>query len=68
MRNVFLLTVTMRVVLLLTTLATRSFAEEVKPHRLTQVPLAQVVIEDEFEAGTHWYRATSLNFFNNNRS
>ncbi|HEX3624827.1 MAG TPA: beta-L-arabinofuranosidase domain-containing protein, partial [Verrucomicrobiae bacterium] len=48
MRNVFLLTVTMRVVLLLTTLATRSFAEEVKRHRLTQVPLPRVVIEDEF--------------------
>ena len=48
MRKVFPLTVTMRVVLLLTALATPAFAQDVKPHRLTQVPLQQVVIEDEF--------------------
>ena len=34
--------------MLLTLLAIPAFAQEAKPHRLTQVPLQQVVIEDEF--------------------
>jgi DUF1680 family protein len=47
-KNIFSLLATLSAALLWAASANRGFSQETKAHRLTQVPLQQVVIEDEF--------------------
>jgi DUF1680 family protein len=48
MKNIFSMPVTLSAALLWAASANRGFSQEANPHRLTQVPLQEVVIEDEF--------------------